>query len=98
MHFPLEVCIEFPLTSFMYITQMASMFFTRAIVHIFHWPNLNRKAHLSLSPMANLTLRWTFAHPAPSVFHADECGMRNFLMRIRSEARHRGESFKEKET
>ena len=80
MHFPLEVCIEFPLTSFMYITQMASMFFTLAIVRIFHWPNLDRKAHLSLSPTANLTLRWTFAHPTPSVFHADQRGGVGFLI------------------
>ena len=37
MHFPLEGCIEFSLTSFMFITQMASMFFTLAIVRSFHF-------------------------------------------------------------
>ena len=58
---------------------MPSMFFTLVVVRIFHCPNLDRKTHLSLSPMANLPLRWTFAHPAPSVFHADQCGVLEFL-------------------
>ena len=42
--------------------------------------NLNRKALLSRSPTANLAFRRTIAHPTPSVFHADQRGMRPFLI------------------
>ena len=44
--------------------------------------NLNRKAHLSRSPLANLAFRWPLTYPTPSVFHADQRGMRGFLIRI----------------
>ena len=40
----------------------------------------NRKAHLSLSTMAILAFRVTIAHPTSSIFHADQCGMRGFLI------------------
>ena len=43
--------------------------------------HLNRKAHLSRSPLANLAFRWPLTYPTPSVFHADQRGMRRFLIR-----------------
>ena len=42
---------------------------------------LDRKAHLSLQPTANLALKPLFMHPTPLVFHPDQRGMRGFLIR-----------------
>ena len=41
----------------------------------------NRKAHLSLPTTAILAFKWTITHPTPSVFHADQRGMRAFFIR-----------------
>ena len=42
--------------------------------------NLNRKALLSRSPTAILAFKWIITYPTPSFFHADQRGMRAFLI------------------
>ena len=43
--------------------------------------NLNRKTHLSRPATANLAFRLPLTYPTPSVFHADQRGMRTFFIR-----------------
>ena len=44
-------------------------------------PYLDGKAHLSTIPLtAILAFRQSIIHQAPSVFYADQCGMRAFLL------------------
>ena len=42
--------------------------------------NPNRKAQLSLALTANLSIRPSVMHPIPSVFRADQGGMREFFV------------------
>ena len=42
--------------------------------------HLDRKAHLSRPTTAILAFTWTITHPTPSVLHADQRGVRPFLI------------------